>query len=585
MTSRRCYILLALLSLLAGATVVNAQANRVSGSAVRGVVRYSDTNNPVRRANVRLIGIDDSEDQPTVVTDRKGEFVLTDVPAGHYLAIAEATDLVSPLLFSSRDSIWDDWLWGDIAFGCAEVNVTATTAPNITLVAQRGGAITGRITDRDGFPISEAKVSVYWADDDEPAPYPLTVSYGVRSDDRGVYRIAGLPTGKYLIRVNDSDLDLPASTNADLYLDGTHVATYYPDTPSMTEAARIELVAGRDTAGIDIRFPERKTYKVGGTIVLASSSRPLSGMTFVLTTETDPSLQIDGETGSGWVFDRSGEWSVADLPDGRYVLSVDSLGDSQENRANGDQRAVNVLPQRFEFVVAGSDVPNLIIPVSEAAALSGKVTFTGPNRRRSILSVEAIEASVFESGLDYRDDKWSSWISPINEGGTFKFTQLPEGRYYLRIDGKEAFSFQPARVMLNGVELTNKPIAVKVGTTTELTMSIAPAATNVRLITPRDPKAAGANADVLFILRPLEKAEWRAMSDPLIYRADKNGRISVPFRPGEYAVVAVRRSPGHPPVLGDEFLEGDATGFTRFRVSANQTALDVTVTLAPEAQK
>jgi hypothetical protein len=80
------------------------------------------------------------------------------------------------------------------------------TAGGIDFELIRGGAITGRITNVDGRPVKE---SVYLFDV-EPALKQIAerVTYtGLHSptDDRGIYRISGVPPGRYKASVGDSD--------------------------------------------------------------------------------------------------------------------------------------------------------------------------------------------------------------------------------------------------------------------------------------------------------------------------------------------------------------------------------------------
>jgi hypothetical protein len=73
-----------------------------------------------------------------------------------------------------------------------------------------GGVITGRVTDSNGRPLVEERVRLWWFDKNgttlEFNPRQL-IRKMLTTDDRGVYRIFGLPEGRYIIfgRVMNAD--------------------------------------------------------------------------------------------------------------------------------------------------------------------------------------------------------------------------------------------------------------------------------------------------------------------------------------------------------------------------------------------
>src|SRR5215470_2075551 len=83
------------------------------------------------------------------------------------------------------------------------------------------------------------------------------------TDDRGVYRIFGLPAGRYLVSVG-----------------GRTSRTWYPDATDENHAKVIEVTAGGEVTGVDIRFDlanEKKTYQAFGRVVDAETGRPVAG--------------------------------------------------------------------------------------------------------------------------------------------------------------------------------------------------------------------------------------------------------------------------------------------------------------------
>ena len=125
-------------------------------SAVRGRVIYDDTERPVRRARVMLIGEGGGRNEYFTLTDARGEFRVPRVRAGRYIAFVDVPGVLSPVGFislgeiRSGGSVMPDLGEGRAFFDIVEVDgkedVTAT------IRARRGATLSGRVTHSDGDP-------------------------------------------------------------------------------------------------------------------------------------------------------------------------------------------------------------------------------------------------------------------------------------------------------------------------------------------------------------------------------------------------------------------------------------------------
>src|SRR5262249_45619396 len=131
---------------------------------------------------------------------------------------------------------------------------------SLTLV--KGGVITGRITNADGEPMEGTGVELLMVDGGGLSSW--TSDYGEDglglTDDRGVYRIYGLPPGKYLVSVTDSP---PPEYHSSSFRHGA--PTYYPSV-NRAAAAEITVRAGEEVTGIDIRYLGQLAHSVSGVI-------------------------------------------------------------------------------------------------------------------------------------------------------------------------------------------------------------------------------------------------------------------------------------------------------------------------------
>jgi hypothetical protein len=161
----------------------------------------------------------------SVSTDENGRFSFERVAGGKYRIFARA-----PGYISRTDNDW--------GLNAPSLNVVeGGKIENLGLEIKRGGVIAGRITDSEGVPVAESNVGLSRFDK-EGRLQAFSFFYDGRSDmfqtdDRGVYRIYGLPEGRYQITA----------------------AISYPDRTIVSKAREVEVTEGAESANIDIIFP------------------------------------------------------------------------------------------------------------------------------------------------------------------------------------------------------------------------------------------------------------------------------------------------------------------------------------------
>ncbi len=190
-------------------------------------------------------------------TDADGRYRLTNVPPGSY-----SLSVTAPA-YISADTTPNTARQGRL------LNVAAgDRLEGLDFTLTRGGVITGRIADAEGKPIVEASVRLMPVDeaDTRNSQFNARLSpYTFQTDDRGIYRLFGLPAGRYYVYVGESPGDnLVRMNGGSTY----YPRTFYGDTSEMTEAKPVEILSGAEASGVDITVskPER-TYDVTGRIV------------------------------------------------------------------------------------------------------------------------------------------------------------------------------------------------------------------------------------------------------------------------------------------------------------------------------
>jgi len=178
------------------------------------------------------------------VTDGNGRFHIAHVAAGEYRISAHAPAHISPGADGMRR-------------GLPLVVAEGENLKDVALKIERGGAIAGKITDAQGRPVIEAGIDLYRLDENgNPQRYYFGDKYhGVyRTDDRGSYRLYGLPEGDYVLCVG---YERPPVTRSVVY-----PRLCYPNATSESKARVIEVALGSEADDIDIILPDPTRHQI-----------------------------------------------------------------------------------------------------------------------------------------------------------------------------------------------------------------------------------------------------------------------------------------------------------------------------------
>lgn len=354
-----------------------ATDKRAAGGTVSGHVYLSDTKGPARRVNVYLqpaallqISKPNVQDQRQpggavtigVQTHFDGSFLFIHVPPGDYYVIASCPGYVSPYLAlalaegHSLDANQQPLAPSQPATretvlkGIPRITIQSGQPATVDVTLERGAAISGNVSYDDGNPAAGLSVEFLarmlkdgketWAEPFVSSHYPGFT--GTSSDDRGNYRISGLPAGKYIIAttfdLSDSiqyfsPLGSGSSTTNNQW---TPLKIYSGNTPRLRDAAVLSLMPGEEYSGEDLQFPIGKLHTITGHIVSAHDGHVVNTGLVELYNSDDKSL-----AGTSQISVDDPGFTFNFIYDGEYILSSPSSADVDDQLLQQQPRGMS----------------------------------------------------------------------------------------------------------------------------------------------------------------------------------------------------------------------------------------------------
>lgn len=530
-----------------------------SKSIIRGRVIYDDTNRPVRRARITLLKTDTSGGgmEKGGATDERGEFSIKDVAAGSYFVMVDLPGIITP--FSSVD--FDEEMSEQSAVIAIkkdfdEVSVNGTNTVNVQIRARRGGVITGRVNYQDGDPVINAQVIIMRKKNNRLTRFLTGVSpismLGFRTDDRGVYRIAGLPPGEYVVgasEINTREDARDEYAGMGMFGNSNLNVSYYQNETSLRQAKTIKVEAGQEAGDIDITLIDRASYTISGTVVARTGRKPVRAR-LVLQTKTDESALPFFDSGPTAESDEQGRFSFTGIPDGTYVIKVDPASGTTEEDAQDLMKPVEPVPygqsatttaptpqrpalvaRQQEVTVSGGDLSGIVIEVSEGGRLQGTIVVEGNDKQLPQGLAVYLMSRDGVTGLER--------YSFLQTGGGFQIDKVPSGEFYITVQ-QLGDKFYVKSITSGSTDLMREPVKIASGASIDnvrITVS-----SDVATLQGRVTSAANAKPvrGAIVLLVPSDPTRWRSSSAFLPAVTDGDGTFKFTSAPGSYLVMVLR---------------------------------------------
>ena len=564
-----------LLAMVLVAQQPRERARPLTGTAsLSGTVVADEPNGaPISRATITMWIPGDSLSRRDTSTDDTGRFAFTDLPAGSYTLMAAKAAYVTTYYGAKRPGS---------TVGVPIAITDGQRAGPVALRLPRGGVITGTIADDTGRPLPGvvarlSRVTMSTSGSRTYTTFSPGPFNGMSTDDRGVYRIFGLPPGEYVVSARPAmpgdrllgpatgGSELRPTTAAELQwaerqIAGasgalgavtpsgappapaapvTYATVYHPNVVDAAGAVVVSVTAGQERAGIDIRVRHVTTARLEGTVTAPDGQTP-TGVQIMLIPKNDGAVN-DLELARGQSLinaglmpspgtarvNPDGTFTMQGVEPGQYWLTARTTSPGQPPSASAP-----LLWASVDLEVEGRDIRGIAVTLVPAVTMSGRFVFAGAPAIPSAAQVAVQLVPMHPTSIPV--------IRTLTPGadGAFELPGVVPGRYRLTATSG-AWSLQSA--VLGSRDVTDGMFDVAPGasvTNAVITLTNTPASLSGTLFD----ATSRPSSDLSVILFSTNRAAWfsgsRRLRQPV--RPDSNGRFAFAAVPaGEYYLAAL----------------------------------------------
>jgi len=327
-----------------------------------------------------------SDMMTSATVDATGAYTLKGLKPGTYFVHAILPGYVDPLAaFSTADlSSKDPAIQQRVHNEVQVVTVNGQAPLHLDLRLELGAAISGRVLYEDGNPAVGWRVTVTPPKKAAAAGDPAAALGISRSqlpnatemmfkeshttDDRGNYRIAGLPSGEYIV---SATLTTANASGGNAQTGGQMRLTVFSgSTTREADAKPVSVSTGEDRKGEDLIMRMSGLHSIAGTVLAKLDGQVANSGSVTMRDESDPyilnmqmaSIQTDGSFRFDYV------------PSGKYTLKIkkaditEATGGSTKILGMEIPKTKTVRsfgPQEQEVLVGDSDVNGLVFNLPE----------------------------------------------------------------------------------------------------------------------------------------------------------------------------------------------------------------------------
>lgn len=404
------------------------RAAQVTGTgSISGRITAADTGLPIRRAVVSLM-----PQTRRVYTDHEGRYRFDRLAPGSYTVSAIAGPYRVDYLQQPYGGYSVD---GSQPTPRPIELATGQSIESIDMALSRSGVITGTVVGSEGEPLPGMRVMGLMLRSGG-APMPRA---GGTTDDRGIYRIYGLPPGAYVVQVSPP----PRPPHGEIEGDRSrYVATYAPGTTAPNQAARVQLPRGGGEVVVDMRIVESGVFRISGVIL--NSRGEAGGHGSVMLAR----LGELTESSVGASVSPTGAFTLRNVPPGSYELVARTFPVQLPGMPPVSSNPADQEYASLPIEVGNADLDNVLLTTRPGATVRGRIRVEGATSNGRY-------PGVFVQNVGRRHLMPSPQIEVSADAFTLRNVSTP-----ILLRGSEAGSGAALKaVMLGGRDITDVPTA------------------------------------------------------------------------------------------------------------------------------
>jgi protocatechuate 3,4-dioxygenase beta subunit len=398
-------MILEVLGLFLAAQVPAAAPEKCS---IEGRVLRAGSGDPIRKVQVTLFREQVRAYSPNFsVTDDSGRFSFTGLDPGRYRLSAERNGYVRQQ-FGQR---------GQTRMGAPLVLERGQAVSDLVLRLIPAAILTGRVVDDEGEPVPSVRVELFRYGYVQGRRQRIPAG-GASTNDLGEYRIFGLGPGRYFLSATwafmafmGSGGGVVAAIPGPQPTELTYAPTFFPGTADAAQAAPLEITAGAEMRGIDLRLLRIPTVRIRGKVLNAVTGRPGTRIMVGLMTRNDPNMSRNFSA-----VEADGSFELRGVTPGSYEVTA--------NWSEGSQRYFASQPVE----VGNSHIEGLQLVIAPGVEISGRLQVEG---QADLTSAE------FHVSLPAADNRgmFGGGECLVENDGSFRIRNVHPGKYRVSFYG------------------------------------------------------------------------------------------------------------------------------------------------------
>lgn len=357
-----------------------------------------------------------------------GSYKFERLPAGNYTVYATGSKFAPRLYAERRNS--------------APPPITLADNQQVTgidIELPPAGVIVGQVLDEDQRPFVGATVDALSSRMENGRATFVSVAT-TTSDDRGEFRLAGLPDGQFYVSAFD-----PAFVNVG---DETgplrYTATYYPGVAFVEQATRVSVTAGVEPTGkIVFALKIVRPAQVSGRIVSEDKRQLTAGAVIMSPIHSEGLATVPSN-------------DVSINPDGTFVFRNVAPGRYQiRARAETDPEGV-ALFGAYVTEVSGRDLRSVELTLVPGATVEGALSFEASETPKPLTFAGLRVRAPFADGSSLGD----VLTGDVTVAGTYRIRGVMSGTHQFAVEGLQA-PWVIKQILWRGRNITDTPIDVE----------------------------------------------------------------------------------------------------------------------------